>query len=154
MTREEATEQVRKVGVWSFWKVAREATGPDGEMLYPVRTRRLAYAGEVAVILGRQGRDIDAGQYRDFVGGVTFLADWSIRDGRESAPLTFAAAKDFDTCLSMGPWIVVDELDPQDIEVETRVNEETRQRYNARDMVFSFGGAHAVSVAGLHPLPG
>jgi len=75
MTREEATEQVRKMGVWGFWKVAREATGPDGEVLYPVRTRRLDSEGEVAVSLGRQGKAIDAGPSRDFVWGVTFLAD-------------------------------------------------------------------------------
>src|SRR5260370_31143455 len=39
----------------------------------------------------------------------------------------------------MGPCIAVGEADPTDIDMETLVNGERRQRFNTRDMVFSFG---------------
>src|SRR5207342_1059569 len=41
-------------------------------------------------------------------------------------------------CWRRSPCIVVGELDPSDIDVETWVNGECRQQYNTRDMVFSF----------------
>ena len=47
-------------------------------------------------------------------------------------------AKNFDQSCSLGPCIVVGELDPSDIEVETWVNGERRQQFNTRDMVFSY----------------
>ena len=40
---------------------------------------------------------------------------------------------------SMGPCIAVGEADPTNIDVETLVNGEYRQRFNTRDMVFTFG---------------
>ena len=39
----------------------------------------------------------------------------------------------------MGPCIAVGEADPTNIDVETLVNGEYRQRFNTRDMVFTFG---------------
>jgi acylpyruvate hydrolase len=68
------------------------------------------------------------------------LADWSIRSPREGAggPLNFAFPKNFDTSCSMGPCIAVGEADPANIDIETFVNGERRQRFNTRDMVFSF----------------
>ena len=47
-------------------------------------------------------------------------------------------AKNFDQSCSLGPCIVVGELNPDNIEVETRVNGERRQHFNTRDMVFSY----------------
>ena len=46
--------------------------------------------------------------------------------------------KNFDTSSALGPCIVVRELNPHDVPVQTRVNGEVRQDYNTRDMVFSF----------------
>jgi acylpyruvate hydrolase len=39
----------------------------------------------------------------------------------------------------MGPCIAVGEADPTNIDMETLANGERRQRFNTRDMVFSFG---------------
>ena len=71
---------------------------------------------------------------------MTLLGDWSIRSPREPAgPLIFAMGKNFDSSCSLGPCIAVGEADPFDTDVETLVNGERRQRFNTRDMVFSFG---------------
>jgi len=69
------------------------------------------------------------------------LADWSIRAPREPSggSLNFAFPKNFDTSTSMGPCIAVGETDPTNTDIETLVNGERRQRYNTRDMVFTFG---------------
>jgi 2-keto-4-pentenoate hydratase/2-oxohepta-3-ene-1,7-dioic acid hydratase in catechol pathway len=47
-------------------------------------------------------------------------------------------AKNFDTSVSLGPCIVVGEVDPQAITVQTRVNGEVRQDYSSAEMTFSF----------------
>jgi 2-keto-4-pentenoate hydratase/2-oxohepta-3-ene-1,7-dioic acid hydratase in catechol pathway len=70
---------------------------------------------------------------------VTLLGDWSIRAPREpEGPLKFGMAKNFDQSCSLGPCIVVGELDPSNIDVETWVNGERRQQFNTQDMAFSY----------------
>jgi 2-keto-4-pentenoate hydratase/2-oxohepta-3-ene-1,7-dioic acid hydratase in catechol pathway len=139
MTVDEAAARIRSSGIWGFWKVDRDTAGPDAEIPYPGRADRLDYEGEVAIVLGRQGKDVGAAEAKALVWGVTLLGDWSIRSPAEpQGPLKFGMAKNFDQSCSLGPCIVVGELDPEDVEVETWVNGERRQAYNTRDMVFSF----------------
>jgi len=80
-------------------------------------------------------------QLNEHVWGVTMLGDWSIRAPREGpgGPLNFNFPKNFDTSCSIGPCIAVGEADPTNIDMETFVNGECRQRFNTRDMVFTFG---------------
>lgn len=137
----DAYQEIRKAGFWGFWKLAREIVGPDGEVVYPDRCDRLDYEGEIAIVLGKRGADLKPAQLKDHVWGVTILADWSIRAPRETpgGPLNFAFPKNFDTSCSLGPCIAVGEADPTNVDLETLVNGERRQRFNTRDMVFSFG---------------
>ena len=69
--------------------------------------------------------------------------DWSIRDGGSSGaqgrPISYNLAKNFDGSVSMGPCVVVGELDHRNVDVETRINGEVRQRYNTKEMIWSFG---------------
>lgn len=135
----EPHEAIRKMGIWGFWKVDRESVGPDGTIVYPGRAKRLDYEGELAIVIGKEGKDIAAEDVMDHIWGVTLLGDWSIRLAPEPGPLKFARQKNFDGCCSIGPCIVVGEdIDPFDCEVETLVNHERRQRYSTRDMVFTF----------------
>jgi acylpyruvate hydrolase len=134
-----ARDEIRKTGIWGFWKVGRDALDPEAEMIYPDRARLLDYEGEAAIVIAKQGKDIKAGDLKAHVWGVTLVNDWSIRGVPEPGPLKFAMQKNFDTSVSLGPCIVVGELDPLDVQVETTVNGERRQYFNTRDMVFSFG---------------
>src|SRR5271167_4355732 len=85
--------------------------------------------------------DLKPTQLTDYVWGVTMLADRSIRapGSLPGGPLNFGFPKNFDTSCSLGPCIAVGEADPTNIHLETLVNGERRQRFNTRDMVFSFG---------------
>ncbi len=137
----DAYQEIRKAGFWGFWKLAREIVGPDGELVYPERCNRLDYEGEIAIVLGKRGVDLKPVQLADYVWGVTMLGDWSIRSpgGLPGGPLNFAFPKNFDTSCSLGPCIAVGETDPANVDIETLVNGERRQRFNTRDMVFTFG---------------
>ena len=131
---------IRNAGIWGFWKIHREFTGPGGQIVYPAKATRLDYEGELAIVLGKRAHDAKAADIGDYVWGVTLLGDWSIRAPREPAGHhNFAMGKNFDGSCSLGPCISVDETGPFAAEVETLVNGEVRQHFNTRDMVFSFG---------------
>jgi len=133
-------DAIRETGIWGFWKVDRESQGPDGAVTYPAHAKRLDYEGELAIVIGRVGKDIRAADVKDYIWGVTLLGDWSIRLMPEPGPMKFAMQKNFDGSCSIGPCIVVGEnIDPFDTVVETLVNGERRQHYSTKDMVFSFG---------------
>ena len=137
----DAYQEIRNAGFWGFWKLGREIVGPEGELIYPERCNRLDYEGEIAIVLGKRGLDLRPSQLKDYVWGVTMLADWSIRAprGAPGGPLNFGFPKNFDSSCSMGPCIAVGEADPTNVDMETLVNGERRQQLNTRDMVFTFG---------------
>ncbi len=132
-------ERVRSRGIWGFWKVDRDSVGHNGRVIYPARASWLDYEGELAVVFGKNGKDIRAEDAEDYIWGITLLGDWSIRLDAEPGPLKFAMQKNFDTCCSIGPCILVGERPSLEIEIETSVNGEVRQTFNAGTMVFSYG---------------
>ena len=139
----EITQLAKDEGQWGFWKNPDQVAGPDDDIPYPKRTRRFDYEGEVAIVIGKRGKDIPADRIDDYVWGVTLFHDWSIRDGASSGPqgrpISYNLAKNFDGSTSMGPCIVVGEIDHGNVDVETRINGEVRQHYNTKEMIWSFG---------------
>ncbi|HTN73351.1 MAG TPA: fumarylacetoacetate hydrolase family protein [Methylomirabilota bacterium] len=137
------TRMAREEGQWGFWKVPDAVAGPDDEIPYPQRTKRFDYEGEVAIVIGKRGKNIPADRIDEYVWGVTLFHDWSIRDGGASGPqgrpISYNLPKNFDGCASMGPCIVVGELDHRNVDVETCINGEARQHYNTKEMIWPFG---------------
>ncbi len=133
------TRIAKEEGQWGFWKVPDAVAGPEAEIPMPKRTQRFDYEGEVAIVIGKRGKDISADRIDEFIWGVTLFNDWSIRDGAsQGKPVSYNLAKNFDGSASMGPCIVVGELDHRNIDVETRVNDEVRQTYNTKEMIWPF----------------
>ncbi len=134
------TAEARERGIWGFWKVGRDAAAPGADVIYPERCTRLDYEAELAIVIGKTGKNVAAGRLNEYVWGVTLFADWSARDTPEArAPYQFVLRKNFDTSFSMGPCIVVGELDPMDVMIETHVNGELRQRFNSGEMIYTYG---------------
>jgi 2-keto-4-pentenoate hydratase/2-oxohepta-3-ene-1,7-dioic acid hydratase in catechol pathway len=139
-TIEAMTAELREAGPWGFWKNLAWVTNPGESLPYPRRTQHLDYEGEVAIVFAKPAKDIRAEDLKDHVWGVTLLNDWTDRDAvGPSRPLNYNLPKNFDGSLTIGPCIVIDELDLQNIEVTTRVNGELRQQFTTAEMVFSFG---------------
>jgi 2-keto-4-pentenoate hydratase/2-oxohepta-3-ene-1,7-dioic acid hydratase in catechol pathway len=137
---EQIVEEARKAGQWGFWKVPAEVAGPEDPVPFPKRVTYFDYEGEVAIVIGKRGKDIPAAQIKDYVWGVTLFHDWSIRDaGGADRVVSYNLQKNFDGAVSMGPCIVVGAADAQDIDAETRVNGVLRQSYNTAEMIWSFG---------------
>ncbi|MGH7874408.1 MAG: fumarylacetoacetate hydrolase family protein [Candidatus Binatia bacterium] len=133
------TEEAKKAGQWGFWKVPAEVAGPGDPIPFPKRVTYFDYEGEVAIVIGKRGKNIPADKIRDYVWGVTLFHDWSIRDGGGTdRVVSYNLQKNFDGAVSMGPCIIVGEADHQNIDAETRVNGVLRQSYNTREMIWNF----------------
>jgi 2-keto-4-pentenoate hydratase/2-oxohepta-3-ene-1,7-dioic acid hydratase in catechol pathway len=121
-----------------FSKNPATVTGPDSPVWYPApHSQQLDWEVELAVIVGRGGRDITEDQAMAHVFGYTCANDVSVRDVQRRHGGQWMKGKNFDSHLPLGPWIVsADELDPSALHVQTRVNGVTKQDSNTKFMVF------------------
>ena len=88
--------------------------GPDEDIPFPSTTNKLDFELELAVVVGREGRNVAAKDAWDYIAGFTILNDWSSRDlQRDEMQTGTGAAKGKDAATSLGPCLVtVDELAP------------------------------------------
>jgi acylpyruvate hydrolase len=133
------TKGIRERGNYGFWKICRDAADPGGDVPYPSRTTLLDYESELAIVIGKRGKDIKAGELPDYLWGVTLFQDYSVRDGFRKGAQQYKLDKNFDQSFSFGPCIVVGEnIDIDDTHIETWVNGAQRQDFSTKDMVFKF----------------
>jgi 2-keto-4-pentenoate hydratase/2-oxohepta-3-ene-1,7-dioic acid hydratase in catechol pathway len=101
-------------GPQCYFSNPHTVNGPGAAVAAPPGSTQLDLELEVAVVIGRGGRDVGVADASDHIAGYTIWNDWSARDiaGRElRLPFGFLKAKDFANTL--GPWIVTpDELEP------------------------------------------
>ena len=99
-------------------------------------TEKLDYEVELAVIIGKGGRNIAKENALDHVFGYTVVNDVTARDAQR-AHGQFFKGKSFDTFCPIGPWIVTkDEFgDPSGHRLSLKVNGKIRQNSNTSDLV-------------------
>ena len=104
--------------------------------------KNLDFEFELALVMGRGGRDIKASDAMEFVAGITIYNDWSARDVQADEGRIGAGpgkSKDFDQGNVLGPCIVtLDEIDPSNVEMILRVDGEEWARGHTRGMKFSW----------------
>lgn len=108
------------------------AQGEAVEIAYP--EHRTDYEGELTVVIGKRCKGATEENALDFVLGYTNGQDISDRNVQRSES-QWARAKSFDTYAPLGPFIYTD-LDPADVTIETRLNDEVRQQSNTSQMIF------------------
>ena len=97
---------------------------------YPTFSEEVTYAGELAVVIGRECKGVAPEEVSDVIRGYTIMNDVDALDqpGR-------TARKAFDGSGPLGPWIETD-LDPSAIDMYTDINGERRQEANTELMLF------------------
>ena len=113
---------------------------PDGGFIeaHTDLVKKLDYECELAVVLGRDAKDVPAGQTRDYVFGYTILNDVSARDV-QTAHKQWYFGKSLDGFTPIGPCIVTaDEFEayPPQLGIRSFVNGEKRQDSNTRLQIF------------------
>lgn len=134
-----------KIKPYFFNKVARQTViGTDERIKRPKVCQKLDWEAEIVAVIGKRGRNIKAANALDHVMGYTIINDLSARDfiQRPDWPLIrsdWLWQKSFDTSAPMGPWITPksEVPDPQNLKIDTWVNERHEQDTHSREMVFT-----------------
>lgn len=138
-----------------FTKVPECVVGPGAAVVHHAVTEQLDYEVELAVVVGRGGRDLARAEALGRVFGYTVINDVTARDLQKRHGQWFKG-KSLDTFCPMGPWLVTaDEIpDPQGLDIAMRVNGETRQKSHTSRMIFPVAQCLEVLSQGFTLCPG
>jgi 2-keto-4-pentenoate hydratase/2-oxohepta-3-ene-1,7-dioic acid hydratase in catechol pathway len=119
-----------------FLKAPSAIIASDEAIELPPESSQVELEGELGVVIGRQVcRLSETDDPLAYVLGYTCVNDVTARD-LQRRDVQFTRAKSFDTFCPVGPYIETG-IDPLDVEVTTRLNNETRQRARTSGMAFS-----------------
>ncbi len=141
--RKHAEETGAKIPEWPvlFLKSPNTLQNPGDPIVLPTKLRsdEVDYECELAVIIGRECKNVSKDRALEVVFGYTAANDVSARDWQKRfSGGQFCRGKSFDTFAPLGPAIVTkDEIpSPNSLRIGTRVNGKTRQSSNTSDMLF------------------
>jgi 2-keto-4-pentenoate hydratase/2-oxohepta-3-ene-1,7-dioic acid hydratase in catechol pathway len=140
-----------------FTKPPTTITPPFGEVpIFPTVSAQVDYEVELAVIIGKPGRNIAKDDAYDHVFGYSVMNDISARDVQRRHGGQNFKGKALDGSCPFGPSIVTaDEIaDPQALPLSLTVNGEMRQDGNTADMIFDIPTLIASLSEGMTLEPG
>ena len=114
-------------------RTALNSTGAD--IVCPDFVTQLDYEVELAMVIGKNCKNISEKEAAESVFGYMIFNDVSARD-IQFKDKQFTRGKSFDSFAPCGPWITtVDEInDPQNLKLTTKVNGEIRQNSSTSNM--------------------
>ena len=123
----------------SFMRPDTTIVGPGDEIRLPEQSGRVTAEAELAVVIGREAKDISEEEAPSVVAGFTTVLDMTAEDILRKNPRYLTRAKSFDTFFSFGPELVTtDEVDDVGtLEVSTVLNGEVRRANSVSNMTFS-----------------
>ena len=118
--------------------------GPNTIVGHKASTRRPAdatymhYECELAVVIGKTGKNVSKSDAMGIVAGYTVANDYAIRDYLENFYRPNLRVKNRDGCTPLGPWLVdaADVPNPMALKLTTRVNGKPTQEGTTADMIF------------------
>lgn len=128
-----------------FSKRVNQAVSPYGEILsHSDIVDGLDYEAELAVIIGKDAKDVAPEEAKDYIFGYTIINDVSARN-LQNAHKQWYFGKSLDGFTPMGPCILTaDSISyPPELAIQSRVNGELRQESNTGLMIFNID--HVVS---------
>ncbi|MDX3898942.1 MAG: fumarylacetoacetate hydrolase family protein [Sphingobium sp.] len=135
-----------------FLKANSSLSGPSDPIVLPaIPDREIHHECELAIIIGKGGRNIARTDALSHIFGYSCLLDIVIR-GKEERVMR----KSFDSFCPVGPWIVTaDEIDnPADIDLELTVNGDLRQKANTGALIVDIPDMIAIASSVMTLFPG
>lgn len=120
-----------------FFKTAGALVGHRGHTARPAGVSFMHYECELAVVIGRPARRVQAADALAHVAGYSVCNDYAVRDYLENWYRPNLRVKNRDRATALGPWFVsADEVpDPQALALRTYVNGQVRQQGHTSNMV-------------------
>jgi len=151
-------DNAKAVDSWPivFSKVPECVTGPGAEVRLPgaAVSSQIDYEAELAVVIGKGGRNISPADAMAHVLGYTIVNDVTARDVQMRHG-QWHLGKSFDTFCPMGPWLVTaDEVDGTNTRVRCWVNGELRQDGRTTDLIFDIPTLIQTCSRGITLYPG
>jgi 2-keto-4-pentenoate hydratase/2-oxohepta-3-ene-1,7-dioic acid hydratase in catechol pathway len=142
-----------------YYKADADCVGhPGQEIEWPSYSEEMDYELELAAVLGKKGRDIDAADADSYIAGYTIYNDLSARDMqfREmEVNLGPSKGKDFNGSNVFGPYLVTpDEIELKEVEMVARVNDEEWSNGTLGAMQHSFADMIEHTSQSQHLYPG
>jgi 2-keto-4-pentenoate hydratase/2-oxohepta-3-ene-1,7-dioic acid hydratase in catechol pathway len=121
-----------------FIRFARSFTGHDLPLIRPPETPQLDYEGEIAIVIGKEGRRISQTDAYDHIAAITMCNEGTLRDWVRHAKFNVTQGKNWERSGAIGPWLVPFTSPAQldDVRLTTRVNGELRQDDRTSRMLF------------------
>ena len=121
-----------------FLKGPNTITGHKAQTRRPADATYMHYECELAVVIGKTGKNVAKADAMDIVAGYTVANDYAIRDYLENYYRPNLRVKNRDACTPLGPWLVdaADVPNPMALKLTTRVNGKTTQTGTTADMIF------------------
>ncbi|AWI13973.1 5-carboxymethyl-2-hydroxymuconate isomerase [Caldibacillus thermoamylovorans] len=102
----------------------------------PEGAKQIDYEAELVVVIGKKAKNVSKEEALSYVFGYTIGNDVSARD-LQFRTGQWLLGKSPDGFAPVGPFVVTsDEIDPNNLNIECRINGEIRQKANAKDMIF------------------
>lgn len=138
-----------------FGKWPTSLTPHGTPIVIPRGVEHVDYEAELAVVIDREGRDIDAADALTYVRGYTCMNDVSSR-ADQALDGQWTRGKSYDTFAPVGPRLVpASELpDPQNLTIVCRLDGEVVQSSNTKNMIFSIAEIIAAASRATTLLPG
>jgi acylpyruvate hydrolase len=120
-----------------FSKPPTAIIGHEEPVIYPKISNSIDYEVELAIIIGKKGKEIPETKAYDYVAGYTVFNDVSARDIQFGDGQWFRG-KSFDTFAPIGPCLTLKDQvsDPQNLKMQMKVNGEIRQDSSTKNMFF------------------
>ncbi|MDT4814805.1 putative protein YisK [compost metagenome] len=111
--------------------------GHGEPLILPSVSKKFDYEGELAIVIGRQGRHVPRSEAMAYVVGYSCYNDGSIRDWQKHTS-QFLPGKNFEASGAFGPWLVAAHSVPdyRELRLTTRLNGQIVQETNLADMIF------------------
>jgi 2-keto-4-pentenoate hydratase/2-oxohepta-3-ene-1,7-dioic acid hydratase in catechol pathway len=134
-----------------FTKRPDTVIGPYDPIAFdPALSPQWDYEAELAVVIGRTGRNIAAADAMDHVWGYCLANDVSLRSVQRAHGGQWLKGKSVDGTMPIGPWVVTaDELDWRDVTLQCLVDGEILQDASTRLMAFDLPTLIAEASAGM-----
>lgn len=135
----------------------RSVVGYGEKIVFPQRETRKDYELELAIVIGKKGKDIPLEEANHYIAGYTIMNDWSARSIQaEIMKIGLGPAKGKDFATSLGPCLVTaDEIEnPRNLTMTARVNGEEWSRGNSGDSYYTFEQMIAFASENMTLYPG
>lgn len=139
-----------------FMRTHTSFSAHEEPILRPQESEQLDYEGEIALVIGTEGRRIAERDAWRHVAGLSLMNEGSVRDWLRHSKFNVTPGKNFERSGAVGPWLVsADEFrDGQEFHLTTRVNGEVRQDDTTTNLIFSFARLIAYLSSFMRLLPG